>query len=306
MNIALAVLVLGALALAALAYVAVCGAVAWRFTTARRAVVPALPAGARAVRFPARDGRAHIEAWYLHADKERGAVIFVHGKDACRGNELKSPTLALARSLVHAGLSVLMIDLRGHGSSSATRLTYGKRERFDVLGAVDWLHAQGHARVGVLSASMGASAALMAAAEEPAIAALVADSAFADFGRMVERQFRKLSGLPRFFLPGALAMARVLTGEDLRRARPIDDARALAGRPVLVIHSEGDRFVPVDDARAIAGAIGAELWTTATDRHIGSFVSDPTAYTQRMLDFFGRHLAVRTDAPLALHERLAA
>jgi hypothetical protein len=48
------------------------------------------------------------------------------------------------------------------------------------------------------------------------------------------------------------------------------------------------------------------MWTTATDRHIGSFGGDPAAYTQRMLDFFGRHLAVRTDAPLALHERLAA
>jgi fermentation-respiration switch protein FrsA (DUF1100 family) len=240
------------------------------------------------------------------APRERGTVIFVHGKDACRGDELKSPTFALAASLVNAGLSVLMIDLRGHGSSSATRLTYGTRERFDVLGAVDWLHQQGHTRIGVLSASMGAAAALMAAAEEPAIAALVADSAFADFGPLLDRHFRKLSGLPGFVLPGALIAAKLLTGEDLRRARPIGSARALAGTPMLVIHSEGDRFVPVADAHAIARATGAELWTTATDHHVGSYGGDPAAYTQRTLRFFGRHLATGAERSLAVPERLAA
>jgi dipeptidyl aminopeptidase/acylaminoacyl peptidase len=50
-----------------------------------------------------------------------------------------------------------MIDLRGHGGSSTARLTYGARESQDVLGAVDWLRARGHGRIGVLGASMGAA-----------------------------------------------------------------------------------------------------------------------------------------------------
>ncbi|HUG24197.1 alpha/beta fold hydrolase [Piscinibacter sp.] len=88
---------------------------------------------------------------------------------------------------LHAGFSVLTIDLRGHGTSSPARLTYGARERHDVLGAVDWLRAQGHSRIGLLGASMGAATALMAAAHEPAISALVVDSPFADFAQMIER-----------------------------------------------------------------------------------------------------------------------
>ncbi|PZR03285.1 MAG: hypothetical protein DI536_36170 [Archangium gephyra] len=121
------------------------------------------------------------------------------------------------------------------------------RERFDVLGAVDWLRAHGYGRVGVLGASMGAATTLFAAAAEPAIAAVVADSPFVDFGLMIERQYRRLSRLPVWFLPGALALGRLLTGIDLLRVRPLDAAAALSGRPALVIHSEGDRFIPAAD-----------------------------------------------------------
>lgn len=289
---ALAALVLLATlaALLAFGYGAVCAAVAWRFTTARRAAVQPAPAGAEAVCFTARDGRARVDAWHLPARAARGAVVFVHGKDACRGDELKSPTFALAGALVDAGLSVLMIDLRGHGSSGAARLTYGAHERFDVLGAVDWLRARGHQRIGLLGASMGAATSLFAAADDPGVAAVVADSPFADFGVMIERQYRRLSRLPICFLPGALALGRLATGVDLPRVRPLEAARAMLGRPVLVIHSQRDRLIPVADAWAIAGSAHAELWVTDSDGHLGSYRADAAAYTERVVGFLRQHL----------------
>jgi dipeptidyl aminopeptidase/acylaminoacyl peptidase len=285
-----------AIAALALVYAAVCLLVALRFTRARRQRPAPWLETAQPVQLPARDGRARIDGWYLCTAPARGAVLFVHGKDGCRGDELKSPSGPLAQALAAAGFAVLAIDLRGHGSSSRARLTYGAREQHDVLGAVDWLRAHGHARVGVLGASMGASTALLAAAAEPAIAAVVADSPFADFAQMIERQFRRLSHLPGFFLPGALAAGRLLTGVDLRRVCPLASAAALAGRPVLVIHSTGDRFVPVADAHAIAAASGADLWTTATRCHIGSYGGAPAAYTARVLGFFNRHLSAPAPA----------
>lgn len=265
--------------------------VAQRFTTARRRSPVAQPAAAQAVRFAARDGQADIAAWYLPADAARAAVVFVHGKDACRGDELKTDTQALARQFGAAGFAVLMIDLRGHGDSSRARLTYGQRERYDVLGAVDWLRAQGHRRVGVLGASLGAASSLLAAADEPAIDALVADSAFADFGQMIERQFARQCRLPRCVLPGALAIGRALTGVALQRVRPLDAAARLDGRPCLMIHSAGDHFIPVDDAERLAFIAGAELWVTPTEGHIGSYRAAPAAYAERVTGFFAQHLA---------------
>lgn len=277
-------------------YTGVAGFVAQRFTSAQRRLPCSEGGGAAArnVRFAARDGLASISAWYLPAaaaGPSGRAVVFVHGKDACRGEELKGPTFALAQRFNEAGIAVLMIDLRGHGHSSRARLTYGQRERFDVLGAVDWLRAQGHAHIGVLGASMGAASTLLAAADEPAIEALVADSAFADFGQMIERQYRKLTRLPAWVLPGALAIGRALTGVQLRQVRPVDAARRLAGRPCLLIHSAGDRFIPSADSRRLASAAGADLWITNSLGHVGSYRAEPAAYTERVLGFFEQHLA---------------
>lgn len=274
-------------------YVLVCAFVAHRFTTARR-VVPVDGALAQvptaAVTLPSRGLQVNLQGWYLPAAAGSAAVVFVHGKDACRGHELRAPTFELARAHVAAGISVLMIDLRGHGASTRARMTYGADEKLDVLGAADWLRAKGHRRIGVLGASMGAASALLAAADDNVIEALVADSAFAHFGVMIKRQFGHLSGLPAFFVPGALALGWCLTGRRLASVSPLLAAANLIGRPLLVVHSQGDPFVSVDDAVAIAGAAAAECWITDTSSHIGSFAAAPALYAERVVSFFAQHL----------------
>ena len=284
------------LAAALASYAAICAVVAHRFTTARR-VVPADGVGvampSTAVTLASRGGRVTLHGWYLPAAPGGAAVVFVHGKDACRGRELRAPTFELARAHVAAGISVLMIDLRGHGASTRARMTYGAAEKLDVLGAVDWLRRQGHRRVGVLGASMGAASALLAAADDTVIEAVVADSAFAHFGAMIERQFRQLSGLPSFFVPGARGLGWCQTGQRLADVSPLAAAASLIGRPLLVVHSQGDRFVSVDDAVAIAGAAAAECWITDSEGHIGSFAAAPGLYAERVVSFFAQHLGDR-------------
>jgi dipeptidyl aminopeptidase/acylaminoacyl peptidase len=202
-----------------------------------------------------------------------------------RGRRCSAQAVAAARPVSFA---VLMIDLRGHGGSSTARLTYGARESQDVLGAVDWLRARGHGRIGVLGASMGAAASLVAAAEEPAIAAVVADSAFADLGDVLRRNYPRKTRLPAASFAATALLARWLTGVDLGRFRPLDAAGALASRLVLLIHGEGDRLVPCEHAHRLAGAIGARLWTTPSLGHLSSYASDPEGYTARVHSFFGR------------------
>jgi dipeptidyl aminopeptidase/acylaminoacyl peptidase len=115
------------------------------------------------VSFPARDGGARIDGWYLAGPAPDGqpAVVVVPGKDTGRGAAGHAPTFGGTWILAAAGCAVLVIDRRGEGSGSRARMTAGERERFDVLGAVDWLHERGHRRIGVLGASMGAATALL-------------------------------------------------------------------------------------------------------------------------------------------------
>lgn len=280
----------------ALGYALVSAAVAHHWTRARRrepAVPTTHPELARdQVEFAARDGKARLAAWYFPAMPRRGAVIFVHGKDGCRGDELKSPTMALAHHLQAHGLSVLMIDLRGHGRSSRSRLSYGVHETEDVLGACDYLIARGYqpGRIGVLGASMGGVAALKAAVREPALGAVVADSPFADFGQMLQRHFARLTHLPDFVRPGAVLAARLLTGVHLPSLQLAREVEGLRRRPVLVVHGEHDPLVPASEGKAIADACAARLWLTTSGTHLGSFREQPQIYAAIMQRFFLRHL----------------
>jgi pimeloyl-ACP methyl ester carboxylesterase len=270
--------------------------IAHRFTTARRVTPPDPPMPHRArftrTRFPARRDALTLSAWYARADAPQGAIILVHGRDACRGDELRGSTFDLAIELMDAGFSILMLDLRGHGESDRGRLTFGRHEARDILGAVDFLLARGYqpARIGVLGASMGGASAIVAAAHEPAIGALVTDSAFADFGEVLRLQFSRLTHLPAIFLSGAALAARALTGEQLLRHTTEHDMRALSGRPILVIHAVDDPFVPVTHAHVLARAGEGTLWITAGDRHLASFGAARAEYHAMVREFFAHHL----------------
>ncbi|NJM08625.1 alpha/beta fold hydrolase [Candidatus Gracilibacteria bacterium] len=253
------------------------------------------------VQFKARGEALALAAWYIPAAGATRAVIIAHGVGGCRGQEFTVSSFPLVEHLVGSGFSVLMLDLRGHGASDTAPMTYGIRERHDLLGAVDWLLAHGYkpGAIGVLGASMGGVAAMGAAGEEPAIGALISDSACADFQAMIESHLQRRSKLPRFFIPLVLLMGRMLSGEDLARLRPATLLRQISACAVLIIHAEGDRLVPLNHAYALARAGDCALWITQSPRHLGSFGANQHAYSQCVIAFFERTLVARPPIPAA-------
>lgn len=306
-----------AAAVAALAgYTTLATIVAQRLTSSRRRSISVKPSTIGLdydeVRFPARGEALTIAAWHLPAPGATRAVIIAHGVGGCRGREFTARSLDLMAYLVDNGFTVLALDLRGHGESDFAPMTYGIRERRDLLGAVDWLLARGYApgSIGILGASMGGVAGIGAAGEEPAIGALIVDSSCADFLAMMRLHFRRQAKLPLFFLPGALFAARLLTGENLAALRPAAALRAIPRRPLLVIHARGDRLVPVVHGRALAIAGRGELWITGSTSHLGSFEYDQMAYSGRVVQFFEKALgqapvyALAQETPIPAEEEL--
>lgn len=255
----------------------------------------------------ARGDPLNLAAWHIPARGATRAVIIAHGIGGCRGREYTVSSLELVKGLVAAGLTVLMIDLRGHGESDAAPMTYGLRERRDVLGAVDWLLGMGYkpGAIGVLGLSMGGVAGIGAAAEEPAIGALIVDSACADYLPILRSQFRRASKLPAAFLPGTLLVSRLLTGENLAQLRPAELLDAMRRLPLLVVHARGDRLVPLDHARALATAGDGELWVVPTALHLGTLAAEPHAYGRRAIEFFTEALGQQQPqlAQLAVGDR---
>ncbi len=222
-------------------------------------------------------------------------VVLVHGHESSRTWEFYQNFPALAAALQANGYHVVMIDLRGHGESGGERFSFGHLERYDVMAAVDLLLAEGvpPGRVGVLGVSMGAATAIGAAADDPRIGALWADSGYADIRPIIEARWPSASGLPMAFLHGTLLAHRLRFGFDLGGVRPEDEIVRVPPRPIQLVHGTADVTVPYEHARRLAAASGAGLWTLPGVAHAAIYPGDPDAYTARVVDFFD--LALRTD-----------
>ncbi len=257
------------------------------------------------VRIASRDHPLMLAGWYLPNAQQNNknitaqsrAVVLVHGKDASRTQEMQGHFTEFAAALHRRGFAILMIELRGHGQSDYGPLTFGVRERLDVLGAVDWLHAKGFAagRIGVLGVSMGAASSLGAFADDDAglIGAVVSDCSFANFDALVHGQWTKATGLAGAFAGPGIALAQWVSGADFRQARPLDDVGRIAAahKPVLFIQGTRDILVPVQEGRALHAADPAsDYWEVADAPHGASYRQQPVAYVERVAAFFAAHL----------------
>lgn len=282
-----------------LAYLAVCTALAIVIPVPSRAwdatrTPAALNLVSEEIRFPARGGDVTLAGWFLPAENATRAVILVHGMGASRSTEFLGHFVNLAAYFQVEGIAVLMLDLRGHGQSGDGRISFGVNERRDVEGAVDWLLARGFrpGHIGALGISLGGASAIGAAAEDPAIGALIVDSGFDSLYPVLSREWYNRTGLPNAFIPGSLLVTRLVYGYDLSKVRPVDEIPRVAPRPVLIIQGRQDSFFPPSQARALFAAArpNAELWIVPGAVHAGSFIALPECYARKVLEFLRRNL----------------
>ncbi|CAA9569916.1 MAG: hypothetical protein AVDCRST_MAG88-2235 [uncultured Thermomicrobiales bacterium] len=233
-----------------------------------------------------------LHGWYLSHPAPRDLIVVCHGF-AMNRHEL----LDLARGLHEGGHAVFLFDFRAHGASEGFRSTIGYREADDIVAAVAFLAARpelARARVGVVGVSMGGAAALMAAAREPRIAAVAADSAFATLHDIAAGGLRELYRLPPYpFTPLIVRFGELLTRARIGLNRPIDAVAAIAPRPLLLIHGGADTLIPLRDAHALYTAAGEpkELWVVPGVRHGSALAHDQEAYIRRLDRFFSGALA---------------
>ncbi|MDB6167701.1 MAG: hypothetical protein JWM88_565, partial [Verrucomicrobia bacterium] len=101
----------------------------------------------------------------------KGTVVLLHGY-----LETKEDMVHWALRLAESGYRAVLLDLRGQGRSSGAWIGYGAFEAHDLVQILDDLRAKGLApgKVGVLGVSYGASVALLWAARDSRVGAVVA------------------------------------------------------------------------------------------------------------------------------------
>ena len=289
-----------AAALAGAAYVAVAIVGADRITRRPRQPVLLAPEsiGAvwEAVAFGAAGLAGDLRGWWFPAANARRALILVHGRGQNRYDRGWQSD-AIARAFLGRGYSVLLFDLRGHGESAAARLSYGLRERDDVLGAVAYVRERGFAdtQLAIIGDSYGAAALLMALTALPPAVALVADSAYAALWPLIAQEMPKDSPLLARLRPGPgiRAAARLLFRTDLHAARPIDAVRHTPDRPVLFIHGAADTYVPPQNSvslRAASASPASDLWLVSGAEHSLTYATAPEEWIARVTRFLDDRL----------------
>jgi uncharacterized protein len=185
----------------------------------------------------------------------RPAIAIVHGWESNRGR-----TFAHARYLHAAGFHCLVVDVRGHGDNPPETLPINVPEfAEDTAAAARWLAARPDvSAVGVLGHSIGGAGAIVAAAHEPAIEAVVSASAPADLVRMTRKTFEMAEmRIPEpIATPLAWFTAAILL---VPRRHSVEEASATAAAarysgPLLLIHGAQDHGVPVEHLELIGRA----------------------------------------------------
>ena len=291
--------VLGVMAAVVIMYVLVSLFVTQSLTSAARYPQVAHPSyyglSVEEVEFSPRGESLLLSGWYLPAKVDGPYVIFVHGLNNVRSGD---GAVELAGRLVERGYSVLLFDLRGHGSSEGGRLSGGYYERRDVWGAYDYLLEQRVAEageVGLVGFSMGAATAVLAAAEEPGVGAVVADSPYAVASELLAQETARSTPFPAWLTPVFIPAVKLLVdwryGIDIDALAP-ERVTARLDYPVLVIHGDADTRIPVSHGERVAeaGPPGTELWRVSGVEHVEAFEARPAEYVGRVAEYLDARL----------------
>jgi uncharacterized protein len=269
-----------------LAVVAVSAVFAFQFTGPQRRAVRPLPADfgfvVEDVRFAAVDGVA-LRGWFVPCDTSTRAAVLLHGNGSTR-----SQMIARARLLRAHGFAVLLYDARGHGESAGSRVSFGRHETRDLLGALDYVRSRGAAEIGCLGASQGGATIALAAAQLRDVRWVVLEGVFPDLTTALDRRFRHTLRLPGWLAGLFLRpIAEWRLGASIREIEPRRNI-GLLPCPVLVLSGQRDPYTTAEDTHALYAAANdgkKQLWLVPGAGHVDLYGAAGRDYEDRLLAF---------------------
>jgi uncharacterized protein len=231
------------------------------------------------VAFPTPDGLT-LRGWYIPG--QNGAtILFAHGGG---GNRLGVGQLEQAAALAKHGFSELLYDLRAHGDSDGTQVSF---TGVDVLAALNYLRSRPDVdpdRIGAIGLSLGAIDIVHAAAQDRGLKAIVLDG----LGQSGSADLPPPTTAPELML----ALQRAVTFAALRArgvvAVPvIESLSRLPPLPKLFISGAG-QTLEREAVRRYFAASGEpkSLWELPEGTHAYTWAARPEEYVQRIADFF--------------------
>lgn len=244
------------------------------------------------ITFPSRNAKLNLSAFFIPTKAaDSRSIVIIHGLSGCKR---LVTSLLPAGMLNRAGFQILVVDLRNMGDSDSDNglQAAGTKEYWDVLGAWDWLVNERGVlpeHIGLYGYSLGGASALIAAGQESRITAVWTDSAFADPVEVINAQLNNplLSG----FAALSVTMGQLISGDNLRAKRPVDEIQNWAEQQLFLVHGDMDTTIPIEQAyqletTARSAQVDVQLWVTTGSGHVESMFDYTEEYESRLVTFF--------------------
>jgi alpha-beta hydrolase superfamily lysophospholipase len=236
-----------------------------------------------------------ISGWLLPSRDKHATIVYSHGLFRSR-RELMERAIDLWK----LGYGALLYDARSHGESGKARVSMGYWERLDAEAAVKFLREEVHTddRIVLFGISMGAAAALLAAAETPEVAAVISDSSFLSFNDTVDHHVRLFLHLPTFPMANEFKFfIERKAGFDASKLDALDAVKRIGDRPILFIAAANDRRMPPEIAQTLYNACASSkrdllvVNGPGSDIHGHAYQASPQFYIGRVAQFLDNALS---------------
>jgi uncharacterized protein len=252
-------------------------------TQTQRAKAQALLPNLETIELHTRDG-LRLEGWFSPGSAG-SAVALIHGL-----SDNRSELLPEAALLARHGHGVLLFDSRASGESDGDVVTWGDRERLDVLAALDFLSTRPDVqagRIGLYGFSVASAPVALVAATDPRVQAAALAASWPSLRAALAKEFPASEG------KSARLAAWVFrwSGIDVDAVRPMAAVRRIVPRPLLLITGSDDPETPPAVMEALAAnAPGSTVWIVPRGGHGNYGRTDPAGLEQRFACFFDRAL----------------
>ncbi len=212
-------------------------------------------------------------------EKSRGIIASFHGYRS-------EPSVDFGASSVdflESGFSLLLVDQRAHGNSEGRHITFGVKERYDVISWCRLLEEMFPDSPVILDGlSMGASTVMMSCALElPSnVRAAIADCGYTTPKDICTKVLTTDMRLPRFpIFHAATLVTRLFAGYRFDEASAPESLKS-STLPTLIVHGTGDRFVPFEMGleNSRAGGDNVSFLSVENAGHGLSYLVDKDSY----------------------------
>lgn len=230
--------------------------------------------------------RLTLSGRYYHVQDGAPLAIGFHGYrscwlvDFCGGADIA----------FQMGHNLLLVDERAHGKSQGRSITFGIKERQDLLCWVDYaLNRFGpDTKILLYGVSMGAATVLMASglALPKNVKGIIADCPYSSPLDII-LEVGKQTGYPiKLIRPFVIWGAKIFGGFDVMEISAEEEVRN-SRIPILLIHGADDNFVPAEMSEEIAKANPEKVtrYTFPGADHALSYMVDTPRYRKLVTEF---------------------